>query len=240
MFEDSLLESAVRFRTRRGLTTATSLALQSLLLATLVFLPLFYTEALPGRLWLANRVFVPPPPPPGAPATVRVARAAASDIWEGHLRMPTHIPSAVAHIVEEHAPSTGPAIGVPYGTSEGSPDGVLHGILTGPASPPLPPRPPMQRLKVSQGVVEGLLIHQIKPQYPHLAMQTHTQGEVVMHAIIGRDGTIASLQVVSGHALLAPAAIDAVRQWRYRPYTLNGEPVEVETLITVRFVLSGF
>ena len=70
-------------------------------------------------------------------------------------------------------------------------------------------------------------------------MQTHTQGEVVMHAIIGRDGTIASLQVVSGHALLAPAAIDAVRQWRYRPYTLNGEPVEVETLITVRFVLSG-
>jgi len=241
MFEDSLLESAGRIRTSRGLTTATSLALQSLLLATLVLLPLFYTEALPGRLWLANRVFVPPPPPPlGDTRAVRVARAAASDIWEGHLRMPTHIPSAVAHIVEEHAPSAGPAVGVPYGTSEGSPDGVLHSILTGPASSPLPPRPSTQRLKVSQGVVEGLLIHQVKPAYPHLAMQTHTQGEVVMHAIIGRDGTIASLQVVSGHALLAPAAIDAVRQWRYRPYTLNGEPVEVETLITVRFVLSGY
>jgi len=240
MFEDSLLESAGRIRTKRGLTTALSFAMESLLLATLVLLPLFSTEALPGRLWLANRVFVPPPPPLGAPATMRVARAAASDIWEGHLRMPTHIPSAVANIVEEHPPSTGPVEGVPYGTSEGSPDGVLHGILAGPASAPLPPRPPTQRLKVSQGVVEGLLVQQVKPAYPHLAMQTHTQGEVVMHAIIGRDGTIASLQVVSGHALLASAAIDAVRQWRYRTYTLNGEPVEVDTLITVRFVLSGY
>ena len=239
MFEDSLLESAGRVRTRRGLTTATSLALQSLLLVTLVVLPLFYTEALP-RLWLANLVFVPPPAPLGAPARVRVARAAASDIWKGHLRMPTHIPSAVANIVEEHAPSTAPASGVPYGASEGSPDGVLHGILTGPASPPGPPRPPTQRLRVSQGVVEGLLVYQVKPAYPRLAVQTHTQGEVVLHAIIARDGTVASLQVVSGHALLALAAIDAVRRWRYKPYTLNGEPIEVETMITVRFVLSGY
>jgi protein TonB len=72
-----------------------------------------------------------------------------------------------------------------------------------------------------------------------LAAQTHTQGEVMLHAVIGRDGTIASLQVVRGHPLLAPAAVAAVREWRYRPYTLNGEPVEVETFITVRFVLSG-
>jgi protein TonB len=238
MFEDSLLESAGRIRTRRGLTAATSLALQSLLLAMLVLLPLFYTEGLPARLWLANRVFVPPPPPSGGPATLRVARAAASDIWEGHLRMPTHIPSVVANIVEEHAPPTGPAIGVPYGTSEESPDGVLHTILTPEAaSPPVPPHPPMRRLRVSQGVVEGLLVHQVKPAYPDLAIQTHTQGDVVLHAIIGRDGTIAGLQVVSGHPLLAPAAVAAVQEWRYRPYTLNGEPVEVETLITVRFVL---
>jgi len=70
-------------------------------------------------------------------------------------------------------------------------------------------------------------------------MQTHTQGEVVLHAIIGRDGVVSSLELVRGHPLLAPAAIEAVREWRYRPYTLNGEPVEVETLITVRFVLTN-
>jgi protein TonB len=240
MFEDSLLESAGRIRTRRGLTTATSLALQSLLIATLVLLPLFYTEALPGRLWLANRVFVPPSPPSGAPATMRVARAAASDIWEGHLRMPTHIPLSIANLVEAYAPSAASLAGVPYGMTEGPPEGIPHGIFTpGAASHPMPPKPPTHRLRVSQGVVEGLLVHQVKPAYPHLAMQTHTQGEVVLHAIIGRDGTIASLQVVSGHPLLAPAAIAAVREWRYRPYTLNGEPVEVETLITVRFVLGN-
>lgn len=240
MFEDSLLESAGRIRTRRGLTTATSLALQSLMLATLVLLPLFYTEALPGRLWLANRVFVPPPPPAGAPAPTNVARAPASEIWEGHVLMPRHIPLTIANVVEAHAPSAGSVLGVPYGTTEGVPNGVLPGILTpGAASPPLPPKPPMPRLRVSQGVVEGLLVHQVKPIYPHLAMQTHTQGDVVLHAIIGRDGTVTSLQLVSGHALLTPAAIDAVRQWRYRPYTLNGEPVEVETLITVRFVLGN-
>jgi len=75
--------------------------------------------------------------------------------------------------------------------------------------------------------------------YPSLAVQIHTQGIVVLHAIIGRDGAILSLQLVSGHPLLAPAAIDAVRQWRYRPYTLNGEPAEVETMVTVRFVLGN-
>ena len=85
----------------------------------------------------------------------------------------------------------------------------------------------------------GLLVHQVKPVYPSLAMQVHTQGNVVLHAIIGRDGAILSLQLVSGHPLLAPAAIDAVRQWRYRPYTLNGEPAEVETMVTVRFVLGN-
>ena len=75
--------------------------------------------------------------------------------------------------------------------------------------------------------------------YPSLAVQTHTQAIVVLHATIGRDGAILSLQLVSGHPLLAPAAIDAVRQWRYRPYTLNGEPAEVETMVTVRFVLGN-
>jgi protein TonB len=152
--------------------------------------------------------------------------------------MPTHIPLSIANVVEEHAPSAASVVGVPHGMTGGAPEGIPYGILT-PGAHSLPPKPRMRRLRVSQGVVEGLLLHQVKPVYPPLAIQTHTQGEVVLHAIIGRDGTIASLQAVSGHPLLAPAAVAAVREWRYRPYTLNGEPVEVETLITVRFVLGN-
>jgi len=236
MFEDSLLESAGRIRTRRGLTTATSLALQSLLLAMLVSLPLFFTEALPAPLWLTH-VLVSPPPPRGEPAPASASRAGTSEIWDGRLRMPQRIPNSIAHIVEEQPPSSG-SVGVPFGMPGGTDDGVLNSILSpGAVSPPLPPKPAISRLRVSQGVVEGLLIHQVKPEYPRLALQTRTQGAVVLHAIIGRDGTIASLQVASGHPMLVPAAIDAVRQWRYRPYTLSGEPIEVETSITVNFVL---
>ena len=239
MFEDSLLESAGRFRTRRGLTTASSLALQSLLLATLMLLPLLYTDSLPARLWLADRVFVPPPPA-GVPAPAKATRATTGEIWQGRILLPPHIPPSIANIVEAQAPSPSSIVGVPYGSSEGVPNGILPGILTpGAAAPPLPPKPPMARLRVSQGVVEGLLIHQVKPVYPHIAIQTHTQGEVVLHGIIGRDGAVSSLEVVRGHPLLAPAAIDAVREWRYKPYMLNSEPFEVETLITVRFVLGN-
>lgn len=240
MFEDSLLESAGHTRTHRGLTTATSLALQSLLLATLMLFPLLYTDSLPARLWLVDRVFVPPPPPAGVPAPANATRATTSEIWQRRLLLPRHIPRSTAEIVEAQAPSAGSILGVPYGSSEGVPNGVPDGILTpGAAAPPSPPKPPMARLRVSQGVVEGLLIHQVKPVYPHIAIQAHTQGEVVLHAIIGRDGAVSSLEVVRGHPFLAPAAIDAVREWRYKPYTLNGEPVEVETLITVRFVLGN-
>ena len=92
-------------------------------------------------------------------------------------------------------------------------------------------------LKISEGVLEAQLILRIEPQYPSLARQTRTEGAVQLHAIISQDGRITSLEVISGHPFLVKAALDAVRQWRYRPTMLNGEPVEVETSITVIFRL---
>jgi protein TonB len=89
----------------------------------------------------------------------------------------------------------------------------------------------------SEGIQAGLLIRRVEPDYPALARQTHLQGTVQLHAVIGRDGSIDSLEVLSGHPLLVKAALDAVRQWRYRPTLLGGEPVAVETYITVHFVL---
>lgn len=87
-------------------------------------------------------------------------------------------------------------------------------------------------------MMEGNLVHQVQPVYPALARQARIQGSVVLRAVIDREGKIENLQVLSGHPMLVPAAMDAVREWRYRPYYLNEQPIEVETQITVNFTLS--
>jgi periplasmic protein TonB len=96
-----------------------------------------------------------------------------------------------------------------------------------------------QRVRVSQGVSAGLLVRRVNPNYPPLARQARIQGQVVLRAVISKDGSIENLTLVSGHPMLAPAAIDAVKQWKYKPYLLNGEPVEVDTEVLVNFTLSG-
>jgi protein TonB len=96
-----------------------------------------------------------------------------------------------------------------------------------------------QRIRVSQGVTQGMIIRKIQPAYPPLARQARIQGPVVLQAEIGKDGSITNLRLISGHPMLAPAAIEAIKQWKYKPYILNGEPVEVETTITFNFTLSG-
>jgi protein TonB len=88
-------------------------------------------------------------------------------------------------------------------------------------------------------MMQGLLVHRVEPPYPTLAKAARIQGEVKLQAIISKQGTIENLRVISGHPMLVKAAVDAVEQWRYRPYILNGEPIEVETQITVNFVLAG-
>jgi protein TonB len=92
---------------------------------------------------------------------------------------------------------------------------------------------------VSSGVVQGLAISQPQPVYPAIAKAAHVQGAVVLHAIISKQGTIKNLEPISGPAMLIPAARDAVSQWRYKPYMLNGEPTEVETTVTVNFTFGS-
>ena len=96
-----------------------------------------------------------------------------------------------------------------------------------------------ERIRVSQGVSTGLLVTRMAPQYPEDARQARIQGSVVLQALIDKDGNVADLTLVSGHPMLAPAAIEAVKQWKYKPYLLNGQPVKVETQIVVNFYLSG-
>jgi len=248
MFEDSLIESGGRLKTKRGATTIVSFILQVLLVGILVLIPLIYTEALPKQQLMTFLVAPPPPPPPPPPPAatppVKVVKVQ-SDILNGQLRTPTKIPQKVQMIKEEEAPppmvaSGGVVGGVPGGVPGGSMGGVIGGIIgsTG-TSTAVPKVATPQRVRVSQGVSEGLLVHKVVPQYPPLARQARIQGQVVLQAVIGKDGAIQNLKLVSGHPMLAPAAIDAVKQWRYKPYFLNGEPVEVDTQITVNFNLSG-
>ncbi|HEY7351194.1 MAG TPA: energy transducer TonB, partial [Terriglobales bacterium] len=117
-----------------------------------------------------------------------------------------------------------------------SPDGVLHSII-GNYARPIPARPRQERKPPVSAMMQGNLIHKVEPQYPMIAKALRMEGSVVLKAIISRQGTIENLKVESGQSLLAQAAIQAVRQWRYRPYFLNHEPIEVETEITVNFVL---
>jgi len=142
---------------------------------------------------------------------------------------------------DEPPPSTGVA-GVVGGVPGGVPGGAMGGVLgsvIGNVPTAVPKAATPQRVRVSQGVSQGLLIHRVQPQYPPLARQARVQGTVVLQALIGKDGTIQNLHVVSGHPMLTSSALEAVKQWRYKPYYLNGEPVEVETTVNVVFTLSG-
>jgi|GEM_PF-3115401 len=98
---------------------------------------------------------------------------------------------------------------------------------------------PPQQIQVPSGTSQGLLIYKVAPTYPPVAREARVQGTVVLQAVIGKDGTIQDLSVISGHPMLIPAAMDAVKQWRYKPYVLNGEPVLVQTTINVNFELNG-
>jgi periplasmic protein TonB len=246
MFEDSLIESGRRLKSKRGATTFLSFFLQAILLGILILIPLIYTEALPKQQLMTFLVAPPPPPPPPPPPAatpVKVVKQVVSELNNGQLRTPTKIPEKVQMIKEEEAPPPTSGIagvvgGVPGGVPGGQMGGVIGGIISStPVAVPKVAAP--QKIRVSQGVAQGLLIHQVKPNYPPLARQARIQGAVVLQAVISKDGSIQGLHVVSGHPMLTPAAIDAVKQWRYKPYFLNGEPVEVETVVTVNFTLAG-
>src|SRR5207302_5386957 len=236
MFEDSLIESGGRLKTKRGATTTISFVLQALLVGVLVLLPLIFTEALPKQQLMTFLVAPPPPPPPTPPPAatpVRVVKQIQSELVNGQLRTPTKIPQKVQMIKEEEAPppvmaSSGVVGGVPGGVPGGQMGGVIGGIISStPVAVPHVATP--QRVRVSAGVTNGLLVKRVQPPYPSLARQARIQGTVVLQAEISKTGDIQNLRLISGHPMLAPAAIEAVKQWKYKPYLLNGEPVEVET-----------
>ena len=242
MFEDSLIESGGKLSTKRGRTTTFSFVLQAIIIGVMILIPLMFTEALPKTQLMTFLVAPPPPPPPPPPpAAVVKVKPAETDIVNNQLRTPTKIPKKVEMIKEEDAPPpqmAGVVGGVPGGIPGGQMGGVIGGIIS--STPVSVPKVAVQRVRISQGVTQGMVLRKTQPAYPQMAKIARVQGAVVLAAIIGKDGTIQNLHVVStASPLLNQSAIDAVKQWRYRPYILNGEPVEVDTTVTVNFTLSG-
>ena len=240
MFEDSLIESGNKLKTKRGLTTSFTFIMEIILVGVMVLIPLLFTEALPKAQLLTGLVAPPPPPPPPPPpaAVIKVVKIQTNMIND-QLRTPTKIPKKIEIIKEEEVPPqmAGVVGGVPGGIPGGTMNGVIGGIANSAAIVPKIATP--TRVRVSQGVTSGLLIVHPQPTYPPLAKQARISGAVVLQAEISKDGSIQNLHVISGHPMLIQNALEAVKRWKYKPYILNGEPVEVETTITVNFTLAG-
>ncbi len=248
MFGDSLLETSWSQRTRRNWTTLTSFGVQALLIGLLLLVPLLTTVGLPSARTVSTPISAGRPDA-GPPPQTRSRPGSTAEVIPvtSELRFPHRMPATIS-MAPDAAPDTDPQ---PTGTCPscvGSVPGLLPGIPGGPQivtliagdHPLMPaaPRPTIRPIRTSS-MMEGNLIRRVEPIYPPLARAARIQGPVVLSAIISKAGTIDNLRVLSGKPMLVPAAIDAVRQWRYRPYVLNGEPVEVETQITVNFILGS-
>lgn len=237
MFAESLLESGNAHPKGCGWATTLSLVLQSALVALLAAMPMLRPDALPLQLRSASAPIAwgaPEAPPTPEPAGRRPTPNNDSrffqprEILAGPPRDPGPTPEAAG------PPCPGACTQLPPGSRIGVPGAPM--IFTSAPPPVKPPTPPALR-RVS--VIDlGAVVHQVRPVYPPIAQQIRLEGTVVLRALIARDGRVTNVQVLSGHGLFHESAKAAVTQWRYRPYILNGEPVEVETQITVNYRLA--
>lgn len=240
MFEQSLLQAPAR--ARRSATAIVSYCLEACLVALLVLIPLLRSVALPTMNLHVFNIPLGRPHPPAAAQHQQRPRTSTAPAPKPRLTA-FLAPPSIPHTIDMRAePPSVPESCAGCVPGIGQPNGIrdvpeLPVNLPVPPPPPKPAPTPTHRLVISR-IEPGALIRQVQPAYPPAAKMTRIQGPVELAAVIARDGSIANLRVVSGHPMLVKAAIDAVSQWRYRPYILNGEAVEVETRITVNFTLS--
>ncbi len=255
MFEQSILASPRG--AARGASFALSLGSQVLFVGTVLILPLFFIEG-PSMTRLTALLVAPappPPPPPGEFIKLAAVPNVVRRMFDGfRLTAPTRIPEKVADIVESELPPLANAVigsGVPGGIEGGVQGGLISDIARAAAQqapPPAVEKPvvreqpaaPQQPTRITTGgdVQAAKLVKRVIPIYPPLAKQARISGTVKLMGIISREGRIINLQVISGHPLLIPSAVEAVRQWIYEPTLLNRQPVEVVAPIDVHFTLN--
>ncbi len=237
MFSESLVESSPLIRSRNRLPALISIGLQVALVATLVLIPMLHPEVLP----LAGSKLTDLAPPPAPVPPPPVVRPRVVTTTSSTAPSAPAAPSRAAEAVRSLLNLTGPAVETPvYAASNINLAPANSAIPVGlaPASPnvSVAPKPGLSHpLTVSSGVIAGMLLAPIRPDYPVIARATRTEGTVIIQAIIAKDGRIQSAHVVSGPVMLQSAALEAVRSARYHPYLLNGQLTEVETSISIIF-----
>lgn len=238
MFQDVLLEATPAERRRRKLTLGITLLGEALVIAVLVAIPLLYLDALPGisiheapltplSLSAAPHVSGSTAPHPGAAHPSSSNAVAIFRAFNPHPLLP-YGQARTNEIIGDPGPvGPEPCCGdsnIPFLPGGGS------------VPPPVRPAPPRGPQRLSH-LDEGMIIKRVEPIYPQIARTAHIEGDVTLRATIGTSGQLENLEVMSGHPMLVRAAIDAVQQWRFKPYVLNGSPIEVQSQITVKFVL---
>jgi periplasmic protein TonB len=242
---------------KRFWTTCAGVTGQVGLVAAMILAPMVWPEALPSMHSIVT-LLTPPGPPPGPPpkapeapqqATRPVAHRSIYNA-DGTVNIPRKIPTEIKMVVDDLTapiPGGGPCVGcVPGGIPTANPlPNILTSTIAAIPRPPDPPRPVANapaaepiRTRLGGVVLAGKLISRVDPVYPTMAKNMRIQGVVELMAVVGVDGRVRELKLISGSPLLAPAALEAVRQWLYRPTYLNGDPVEVTAPITVTFRLN--
>ncbi len=249
-FDGALLDNAVH--KRKTADWLISLTVHAAIVAALIVVPLFFTQAL--DLTRSEITYLAPPPTPYAPPPPPAVAASVTpatrrpQLRPSTLTMPIAIPRKVEVLhdaASESADLNAAAAGVPGGVVGGVPGGVLGGVLgaMGTVAPPPPPPPPVAvasngPLHIGGNVKSPRAISTPQPKYPMLALQARIEGDVQIDAVIDKDGNVVQERAMSGPPLLMNAAIDAVKHWKYQPTYLNGEPWPIELTINVTFSLS--
>jgi periplasmic protein TonB len=244
MFENSLVESAALLRTHNRWPAIVSITTQLCAAALILTIPLLHPELLPMPHVLPATLATPPAPVPPRPPIHLEARPAAAATSAPTAPITVQTTPVFRDIIQPPGPAVdAPALPVlNLGNTDASlPPGINSAA---PASPHVTVGPPAastssKRLTLSSGVTAGNLIAPIRPEYPFIAKAAHVEGTVVIDAIISRSGSIESTRVLRGPPMLQAAALAAVRQARYRPFLLNGQPTEVQTTITINFRMGG-
>lgn len=241
LFEATLFEATRADHGHRGWTALISFSLQALAVGALLAIPLLYDHALPQiRLTGASLIAPGAPPPLSMHGQTGTSASHAVPAQESH-SMPLSVPQQINQVVDPGpiAQADASVLGVRGGVGDSRSRGSVFDSAGLGLNMVLSPPAPVVHQRPASHMMEGNLVTRVQPVYPPVARQARIQGPVVLQAVISREGTIENVQVVSGHPMLVQAALDAVRRWKYRPYMLNGEPIEVETQVTVNFVLGG-
>jgi len=249
-FVSALLEVPCEYKHRNPFEWALSLVAHILLIVGLIIAPLYFTQSLDLKAfqttWLVAPAPPPPPPPPAAPMVQRVVKSVARLMEDGRMTAPTAIPKKVVMIKEEALPPESEGVGVIGGVPGGIPGGQAGGVLGGiigtrnSMNAIAPPAPPVKRIvRIGGNLKPPRQVFAPQPEYPVIAKQAHIEGTVVIDAVIDEHGNVVQAHVLSGPALLIPAAMQAVVQWKYQPTVLNGEPISVAMHVEVHFVLQN-